>query len=313
MTSYNLVCPSGQYVTQFYGRSGDGLNQIGIKCSDGSDPGFAGGNGGDAFTSVNTRSGYKSVGIYTSNSAYGSGGFIANGIDASTTAAGLNKGNCAGIFDMQTCPSGQILSGISGTFATVNGYTLIQTLAIVTSPSLFLSYTPSANPANKPPETPTSIPSTTPVYVPSVTPSYKPSITQTYSFVYRGSIEQFVVPKNGTLLITAAGAASGPYLNQGGGYGEGPKGGIITCTFQVIAGQVLYISVGQAGISWGYGQSNGQTFGGGEGGSSGGGQGGGGSDVRTVQSDLNSRLIVAGGGGGNGYGTGNDHNYACFV
>ena len=97
--------------------------------------------------------------------------------------------------------------------------------------------------------------------------------------------------------ITAAGASGGTYHNLGG------KGGVISAIFQVTAGHVLFVSVGQGGISPGYCSQGFETFGGGGGSNCGGGQGGGASDVRLVSNDLASRIIVAGGGGGGSYGT----------
>ena len=111
-------------------------------------------------------------------------------------------------------------------------------------------------------------------------------------------MQSFTVPFSGLVEITAAGASGGFYRYSGG------SGGLITCKFQVTAGQVLYVSVGQAGNSPGYCNGASGTFGGGGGSNCGAGQGGGASDVRTVQNDLWSRLIVAGGGGGGAYGSG---------
>ena len=112
-----------------------------------------------------------------------------------------------------------------------------------------------------------------------------------------GRIEKFIVPYDGNLTITAAGASGGTYHNLGG------KGGVISAIFQVTTGQELFVSVGQAGISPGYCNVGLETVGGGGGSNCGGGPGGGASDVRLVSNDLTSRIIVAGGGGGGSYAT----------
>ena len=110
-------------------------------------------------------------------------------------------------------------------------------------------------------------------------------------------MQELTVPATGYVKITAAGAGGGTYYKSGG------KGGLVAAIFKVKEGQILYVSVGQAGGSPGYCNQGYSTFGGGGGSNCGGGSGGGASDVRTVLNDLNSRLLVAGGGGGAAYGT----------
>ena len=111
-----------------------------------------------------------------------------------------------------------------------------------------------------------------------MTPTHS-STENTYSFSYTGQMQTFTVPFDCYLEITAAGASGGKYYNNGG------KGDIVTAIFASTTGQVLYVLVGQNGISNGYCNTIGPTFGGGGGGYCGGGQGGGASDVRTVQND----------------------------
>jgi hypothetical protein len=54
-TAYDLVCPPGSYVTNFYGKSGSVVDRIGIKCSDGRDIGSYGGGGGSDFSSTSSN------------------------------------------------------------------------------------------------------------------------------------------------------------------------------------------------------------------------------------------------------------------
>jgi Glycine rich protein len=91
------------------------------------------------------------------------------------------------------------------------------------------------------------------------------------------------------VLVNATGA-------QGGTSHSGSLGGLggwVQASLSVTAGQTLYVFVGGDTVV------GARYNGGGTGGSYGGGAGGGGAtDIRTIFSDLKSRLIVAGGGGG---------------
>jgi Glycine rich protein len=92
------------------------------------------------------------------------------------------------------------------------------------------------------------------------------------------------------VLVNATGAQGG--TPQSGGLGG--LGGWVQASLSVTAGQTLYVFVGGdtvVGASY-----NGGGAGGRVGGSYAG--GGGATDIRTISSDLKSRLIVAGGGGG---------------
>jgi Glycine rich protein len=98
------------------------------------------------------------------------------------------------------------------------------------------------------------------------------------------------------VLVNATGAQGG--TPQSGGLGG--LGGWVQASLSVTAGQTLYVFVGGdtvVGASYN---------GGGAGGSYRGGVGGGATDIRTISSDLKSRLIVAGGGGGGSYGYSSD-------
>jgi Glycine rich protein len=99
------------------------------------------------------------------------------------------------------------------------------------------------------------------------------------------------------VLVNATGAQGGTY--QSGGLGG--LGGWVQASLSVTAGQTLYVFVGGdtvVGASYN---------GGGAGGRFGGGAGAGATDIRTISSDLKSRLIVAGGGGGGSYGYSRDN------
>lgn len=125
-------------------------------------------------------------------------------------------------------------------------------------------------------------------------------------FNYSGTFEAYTVPEGvASISVTAAGA-------QGGQAGQGTTantqlpglGGIIDTVIGVASLATLYVYVGGAGNSGLYTNTGG--FNGGGTGSyySGnnpytwGGGGGGASDVRTIEGDLSTRLVVAGGGGG---------------
>lgn len=106
-------------------------------------------------------------------------------------------------------------------------------------------------------------------------------------FDYTGAVQTFVVPSGvHEITVDCVGAAGG----TGPGY-SAALGGRVQCLLKVNPGQTLYIYCGASGDNGGF---NG-------GGTSGDGVkygGGGASDIRTIEGDLNSRIIVSGGGGG---------------
>jgi Glycine rich protein len=95
------------------------------------------------------------------------------------------------------------------------------------------------------------------------------------------------------VLVNATGAQGG--TPQSGGLGG--LGGWVQASLSVTAGQTLYVFVGGDTVV------GARYNGGGAGGSY---AGGGATDIRTISSDLKSRLIVAGGGGGGSYGLSED-------
>jgi hypothetical protein len=110
------------------------------------------------------------------------------------------------------------------------------------------------------------------------------------TFRYTGAQQKFTVP-TGVIRVTvealgASGAASG---------GSSGLGAFVKATIPVTPGESLDVYVGGAGSKYGGPGYNG----GGSGGYSSSG-GGGASDVRSVNGDLNERIIVAGGGGAGG-------------
>ncbi|MCG8577660.1 MAG: T9SS type A sorting domain-containing protein [Flavobacteriales bacterium] len=119
-------------------------------------------------------------------------------------------------------------------------------------------------------------------------------LTAQTTFDYTGSMQVYVVPAGvSSILIEAYGAQ--------GGTAEGGEGGFASGELTVTPGESLYIFVGGQGntINVGSGASDGGWNGGGAGGSGiSGASGGGASDVRQGGTDLEDRVIVAGGGGG---------------
>ncbi|MBV8458534.1 MAG: hypothetical protein JO122_18190 [Acetobacteraceae bacterium] len=118
---------------------------------------------------------------------------------------------------------------------------------------------------------------------------------QTFEFNYKGSLDTFTVPIDGTYQIFAFGAQGGNGYGGDGDLGLGGQGAVIVGNFVLSAGQVLQIAVGGRGQSATPSQGTGNAVGGG---------GGGGSFV--VRKADNAPLVVAGGGGGGGgYNLGN--------
>ena len=123
-----------------------------------------------------------------------------------------------------------------------------------------------------------------------------------HAFDYTGSVQTWTVDETGEYLLEAWGAQGGMYES---GY-EGGKGAYAATVANLTKGQTLYIYVGSKGLS--YPDNDGgklnptaqkdKNFSYGGAGNQGGGNGGDASDVRTVQNDYNSRLVVAAGGGG---------------
>jgi hypothetical protein len=85
-----------------------------------------------------------------------------------------------------------------------------------------------------------------------------------YNFGYTGTIQMWTAPSNGTYKIKAYGAQGGSVGSPGGSYHEGGKGAYVYGEFVLKAGDVLYILVGQAGVSKGWsdwgGGGGGGTF-----------------------------------------------------
>ena len=116
----------------------------------------------------------------------------------------------------------------------------------------------------------------------------------TVTCTYTSGSNPFVVPNGVSTVHVVAVGGSGASTNSAvGGFGAR-----VAADLTVSAGDTLYAVVGGNG-ALGSGADNG----GGSATSIGGG-GGGASDIRTVQSDLASRVLVAAGGGGGGDGSG---------
>jgi hypothetical protein len=129
-----------------------------------------------------------------------------------------------------------------------------------------------------------------------------------YDFTSGCSAQKFVAPLTTEYKLEVWGAGGG---RRSSSYGAGGKGGYSTGIANLNQGDELYAIVGGYG---GDGSSGSSLVGGGcnGGGSTNyyGGPGGGGTDIRLSETDLYSRIIVAGGGGGSngssygGYGGG---------
>jgi hypothetical protein len=131
-----------------------------------------------------------------------------------------------------------------------------------------------------------------------------PSVKKSAEFRYTGKRQRFKVPKgvtNVTILARGGGTPTAQYTT-------GAFGGLVKATIAVTPGETLYVFVGGAGKTGaGYAGGAGGFNGGAAGGKgnyplNGGAGGGGASDVRQGGSQLQNRVIVAGGAGGGGLG-----------
>lgn len=114
------------------------------------------------------------------------------------------------------------------------------------------------------------------------------------SFGYTGRVQEYITPVEGDYTITCLGAQGGT-IDESQEVTIGGLGGTTIAKFHLPADLTLYVYVGQEGN---VGSPN-RPFGGGGYGRGGCSDGGGATDVR-LTSNLNSRIIVAGGGGGVG-------------
>ena len=120
----------------------------------------------------------------------------------------------------------------------------------------------------------------------------------TVTCTYSSGTHTFAIPKGvSTVHVVAVGARGGASAPNSAGFPAvaGGFGGRVTGDVSVTPGESIFAVVGGNG-----GLGTGGSNGGGDGIAALSGGGGGASDVRTSQSDLDSRLIVAAGGGGGG-------------
>jgi fibronectin-binding autotransporter adhesin len=119
------------------------------------------------------------------------------------------------------------------------------------------------------------------------------------NFSYTGGAQSFTATRTGTYTFSVWGAQGGNGFATTGG-----KGGYATGTYNLTAGQAIYIYVGGAGSKASGVASGGGWNGGGNGGIDASGQngagGGGATDIRVGGTTLSGRVIVAGGGAGGG-------------
>lgn len=118
---------------------------------------------------------------------------------------------------------------------------------------------------------------------------------------YTGNSNVFFVPASCDSVILEVWGAQGGSTNHNSNEAQGGLGGYARGILNVSAGQMMWITVGGQG-------SDNSASGGGNGGFNGGGAGhqystggGGSTDVRYLNDNLNSRVIVAAGGGGASY------------
>lgn len=121
---YTFKCPSFSYVTQLIGRGGDGVDRIGVKCSDGTtSPSFGGNNGGPASTSE-CPEGISHYAKYT-GSELGMGAIYSYCTDIGWTGIGSNVNGWYGPYSSQfSCPVFQRFVGISVSIRQFIGYNL---------------------------------------------------------------------------------------------------------------------------------------------------------------------------------------------
>ena len=128
------------------------------------------------------------------------------------------------------------------------------------------------------------------------------AVNDTWNFTYKGQVEEWTVPCDGTYQLEVWGAQGGASTRTTGG-----KGGKTYGNKTLTKNTVLYIVVGGQGVSTGgYNGGGASSYGG----------GGGATHIATVTGELstlssnrNAILIVAGGGGGGG--TVFDNMYNC--
>ena len=114
----------------------------------------------------------------------------------------------------------------------------------------------------------------------------RPASADTVFYNYTGSVQYFSVPFDGDYEINAGGAQGGSDQDSYGGrsYRVGGRGAVVGGDFELFAGQVLLLYVGQQGGSAGFGINTGG--------------GGGGRTLVSLNGVIN--LLIAGGGGGVG-------------
>ncbi len=109
------VCTTG-YVTDIYGRSGDVIDNLGMKCSDGTDLGTIGGAGGNPFA-IRNADGFSTINVLPGNTMLNRNSYaytlhqIAAIADDDTT---IRTGNNPAPGQILTCPSGQKIVGFAG-------------------------------------------------------------------------------------------------------------------------------------------------------------------------------------------------------
>lgn len=125
------------------------------------------------------------------------------------------------------------------------------------------------------------------------------TLAKVYTYSHTGNVQVFSVEESGTYQIELYGAAGGDSGNYGQGTTsyDGGKGGYVSFTTDLTAGQTLYIYAGARGDALGDagaspGNTNGTTSGGGASFGSRTGAGGGATEIRLDGTNIENRLIV---------------------
>ena len=110
--AYDMSCPDGKIMTNISGRGGWWIDQLKGKCDDGTQKGPVGGQGGGPVDTQDCPKGYTGVDV-TYGQFMGKLTPKCQGAPISTPIGG-GQGSGAGQTKTFDCPSGQVITGITG-------------------------------------------------------------------------------------------------------------------------------------------------------------------------------------------------------
>ena len=110
--AYDMSCPDGKIVTNISGRGGWWIDQLKAKCDDGTQKGPVGGQGGGPVDTQDCPQGYTGVDV-TYGQFMGKLTPKCQGAPISTPIGG-GLGSGAGTTATFDCPSGKVITGITG-------------------------------------------------------------------------------------------------------------------------------------------------------------------------------------------------------